>query len=235
MRRRRAGPQAFRKGFRGVLQTDAYAGYDSVIVEGILHAGCWAPARRKFHDAWKLDPGAADAAAGLRHIGRLDDVERQARDQQFDAPGRLRLRQEHSAAAVQALQERLLRIRPAVLPGSQLARACDYALRIGPRREVFLANGQVELDTNLAENAMRPVALGWRNWRHIGDAKAGPKIAAILSVLATCERLGIAARAYLLDGLPRLGSTPTGQVAQRTPQAGHRARQEKPAAPPPAA
>ena len=67
---------------------------------------------------------------------------------------------------------------------------CNYTLRIWERLEVFLAHGQVEVDTNLAENAMRPVALGRKNWLHIGDEKAGPKIAAIMSVLATCRRLG---------------------------------------------
>ena len=105
-----------------------------------------------------------------------------------------------------------------------MAKACDYALRIWQRLEVFLDNGAVEADTNLAENAMRPVALGRKNWLHIGDEKAGPKIAAILSVLATCERLGIDAREYLADVLPRLGQTSTGQVASLTPQAWQRSR-----------
>ena len=83
---------------------------------------------------------------------------------------------------------RLVAIRAEVLPGSQLAKACNYTLRIWDRLEVFLEHGQVELDTNLAENAMRPVALGRKNWLHIGDEKAGPKIAAIMSVLATCRK-----------------------------------------------
>ena len=81
------------------------------------------------------------------------------------------------------------------------------------------------MDTNLAENAMRPIALGRKNWLHIGDEKAGPKIAAILSVLATCQRLGIQAREYLLDVLPKLGETNTSQVKHMTPQAWLRARQ----------
>jgi hypothetical protein len=71
---------------------------------------------------------------------------------------------------------------------------------------VFLAHGQVEIDTNLAENAMRPVALGRKNWPHIGDEKTGPKSAAILSVLATSRRLGLHP--------PRL---PAGRAAQAGP------------------
>ena len=89
-----------------------------------------------------------------------------------------------------------------------------------------MTNSQVEVDTNLAENAMCPIALERKNWLHIGDEKAGPKIAAILSVLATCQRLGLQAREYLLDVLPKLGQTNTSEVKQMTPQAWLWARQQ---------
>ena len=229
MSRGREGPENFLKGYRGVLQTDAYGGYNSTVVEGILHAACWAHVRRKFHDALKLDPADQDAADVLQRIGRIYEIERQAREARLDAAGRLQLRQRHSATEVRALKERMLAIRQAALPGSQLAKACDYALRLWERLEVFLSHGAVEADTNLAENAMRPVALGRKNWLHIGDEKAGPKIAAILSVLATCERLGLDAREYLADVLPRLGRATTGQVPSLTPQAWQKDRQPKPA------
>jgi transposase len=225
MSRGREGPQNFLKGYRGVLQTDAYGGYNSSVVEGSLHAACWAHVRRKFRDALQLDPSDKEAADVLHRLGRLYEIERQAREQKLDAAARLQLRQQQSVSEVSALKERMLSIRQAVLPGSQLAKACDYALRIWERLEVFLSHGAVEADTNLAENAMRPVALGRKNWLHIGDEKAGPKIAAILSVLATCERLGIEVREYLLHVLPRLAQTSTGEVAGLTPQAWQRARQ----------
>ena len=128
-----------------------------------------------------------------------------------------------------ALKVCLVAIRAEVLPGSQLAKACDYALRIWERLAVFLEHGQVELDTNLAENAMRPVALGRKNWLHIGDEKAGPKSAAILSVLATCRRLGSHPRDYLSAVLPKLGRTLTSEVHRLTPLAWLRARQSVPA------
>jgi hypothetical protein len=225
MSRGRAGPQAFLREYRGILQTDAYGAYDSLISEAMLHAGCWSHVRRKFYDAHQLDPADPAARDVLERIGRLYQTERRAREQKLDGAGRKALRQEHSVAEVSALKARLLEIRIEGLPGSQLAKACDYALRIWARLEVFLEHGQVELDTNLAENAMRPVALGRKNWLHIGDEKAGPKIAAILSVLATCERLGIAARDYLLAVLPRLGATSTAEVQHLTPHAWHQARQ----------
>jgi transposase len=186
--------------------------------------------RRKFHDAHQLDPANAAARDILERIGRLYAIEKQAREEKLSATARLALRQQHSVAEVSGLKARLQAIRTEVLPGSQLAKACDYALRIWPRLEVFLTHGQVELDTNLAENAMRPVALGRKNWLHIGDEKAGPKIAAILSVLATCQRLGIPAREYLLAVLPKLGTTRTAEVKHLTPQAWQRARQQPAAA-----
>jgi transposase len=230
MTRSRAGPAAFLRDYRGVLQTDAYSAYDGVIGPGMIHAGCWAHARRKFHEAHKLDPADAAAREVLERIGRLYDVERQAREEKLSAPARQQRRQEQSAAEVAALKVRLVAIRAEVLPGSQLAKACNYTLRIWERLEVFLEHGQVELDTNLAENAMRPVALGRKNWLHIGDEKAGPKIAAIMSVLATCRRLGIHPREYLLDVLPKLGRTLTSEVHHLTPLAWLRARQAVPIA-----
>ncbi len=161
----------------------------------------------------------------IERIGRRYAVEAQARAEKLGAKARQQRRQEQSAPEVAALKVRLGAIRTAGLPGSRLAKACDYALRIWERLEVFLAHGPVEIDTNLAENAMRPIALGRKNWLHIGDEKAGPKIAAILSVLATCRRLGIHPRDYLLAGLPKLGRTSTGDVHHLTPLAWPRARQ----------
>lgn len=231
MSRSREGPKTFLRDFKGLLQTDAYGAYDSVITEAMIHAGCWSHVRRKFFDACQLDPANAAALDVLERIGRLYAVEKQAREQRLSAAARLALRQQSSVAEVSGLKERLQAIRAEVLPGSQLGKACDYALRIWPRLEVFLTHGQVELDTNLAENAMRPVALGRKNWLHIGDEKAGPKIAAILSVLATCQRFGIPAREYLLAVLPKLGETSTADVKHLTPQAWQRARQQ-PATPP---
>jgi len=224
MSRGRTGPKTFLQDFKGILQTDAYGAYDSVITEAILHAGCWSHVRRKFYEAHQLDPANAAARDVLERIGRLYAVEKQARAQKLSAAARRVLRQQSSLTEVNALKTRMQAIRAEVLPGGQLAKACDYALRIWPRLEVFLTHGQVELDTNLAENAMRPVALGRKNWLHIGAETAGPKIAAILSVLATCQRMGLSAREYLLAVLPKLGGTNTAAVKHLTPQAWQRSR-----------
>ena len=105
------------------------------------------------------------------------------------------------------------------MPGSKLAQACDYALKQWSRWEEFLSDGQIECDNNACEGGIRPLALGRKNWLHVGRPEAGPKIAAIASIVETCRRLDINLRTYLLDVLPRLGDWPVNRVAELTPTA----------------
>ena len=81
------------------------------------------------------------------------------------------------------------------------------------------SGGRVEIDNNWCEGAMRPIALGRKNWLHLGDESAGPKIAAVISIVETCRRLDIPLRAYLGDTLPKLGDWPVNRVAELTPSA----------------
>ena len=97
--------------YRGVVQTDAYSAYDSVIGPQMIHAGCWAHARRKFHEAHQLDPADAAAREVIERIGRLYAVEAQARAEKLTAVARQQRRQERSAMEVAALKVRLLAIR----------------------------------------------------------------------------------------------------------------------------
>ena len=91
---------------------------------------------------------------------------------------------------------------------------------------VYLEHGNVDIDSNWCEGAMRPVALGRKNWLHIGSPEAGPKVAAIASIVETCRRLDLNVRAYLNDVLPRLGDWPTTRVAELTPAAWKAAREK---------
>ena len=83
----------------------------------------------------------------------------------------------------------------------------------------FLEHPELELSNNLAENSMRPVALGRRNWIHIGSEQAGPRVAAIISVVETCRRLKIPIRDYLGSILPGLANFPINRIAELTPSA----------------
>src|SRR6201993_480558 len=105
------------------------------------------------------------------------------------------------------------------LPKSALAKACDYTLTLWSRLSRFLEYPELELSNNLAENAMRPIALGRKNWVHLGSKEAGPRVAAIVSIVETCRRLSLPIRDYLGSVLPGLADFPFNRVAELTPSA----------------
>jgi transposase len=218
MGRGRAGPLNFLKDFKGKLQSDAYIIYDK-LGESITYAGCWAHVRRKFIDTIKAAPNCVLAAEVAQEIGKLYQVEREARQAGMDFARRQALRQAQSAPVVAALKTRLREIRSQFAPSENLAKACDYTLGQWNRLEEYLKDGQLEIDNNWCEGGMRPVALGRKNWLHIGSEKAGPKVAAIISIVETCRRLDINLREYLKDILPKLGPWPVNRASELTPAA----------------
>jgi transposase len=216
MGRERDGPKDFLKGFVGTLQTDGYGAYDH-LGAGIVYAGCMAHVRRGFHKAHLLakeDPLPLEVIAQIAQLYRLEE---QARSGRMTFPQRLRMRQEQSRPLMERLKERILSIRQTVLPQSALGKACHYALGQWKRLALFLEDGQVEIDNNWCENAIRPLALGRKNWLHIGSEEAGPKIAAIASVMESCRRLDINVRDYFSDVLPKLGDWPINRIEEITP------------------
>ena len=152
-------------------------------------------------------------------IGLLYGVEEEARAQKLTADQRLELRQSRSRPIMTALKARIFQIRQGISPDRTLAKACDYALGQWERMEEYLRDGQVEIDNNWCEGGMRPIALGRKNWLHLGDETAGPKVAAIISIVETCRRLDIQLRKYLGDVLPKLGAWPINRVGELTPTA----------------
>jgi hypothetical protein len=100
-----------------------------------------------------------------------------------------------------------------------LGKACDYALGCWVQLRRFLDYGQLELSNNLAENAIRSVAVGRKNWRHVGSERAGPRVAAIISIVETCRRFSIPVRNYLGSDLPGLANFPINRIAKLTPSA----------------
>jgi len=226
MGRGRAGPKKFLEGFRGTIQCDGYDAYDD-LGPGIVYAGCLAHARRKFVEAAKgtpLDPLPPEV---LALFGQIYGVEQEARQAGLEAAQRLALRQQKSVPLMAALKERLIAIRQQAVPGTNLAKACDYTLNQWSRLEVFLQDGRLEADNNWCEGGLRPLVLGRKNWLHIGSEQAGPKVAAIASIVETCRRLDINLRQYLNDVLPKLGDWPINRVAELTPTAWQAAQQKK--------
>jgi transposase len=225
MGRGREGPEKFLLGFRGTLQCDGYAAYDQ-LGEGIVYAGCMAHVRRSFVEAAKLAPQNPLPPEIVERISQLYAVEEKARQAGLGPVERQALRQGQSAPLMEALKLRLVEIRQQIAPGGKLAQACDYALGQWSRLEEYLKNGLVEIDNNWCEGAMRPLALGRKNWLHLGSPEAGPKVAAIASIVETCRRLDINLRTYLKDILPKLGDWPANRVAELTPTAWEEAQKK---------
>jgi transposase len=217
MGRGREAPKRMLRDFAGILQTDGYAAYDKVGAAGIVHAACWAHARRKFVEALKLNTKDAEAARIVARMDALFAIDAEARDAVMSIEQRHALRLSKAAPLVAALREELLRLQKSTLPKSATGQAVNYTLSLWPRLTVFLAHPVVELSNNLAENSMRGVALGRKNWIHLGSANAGPKVAAILSIAETCRRRGIPLRDYLLDVLPGMADRKRSEVAGLTP------------------
>ena len=190
----------------------------------MVHAACWTHARRGFANVVKLNPGDPVASLIVARIHELFAVDAEAREQGLSVEARHRLRQQKAPELLEKIKAAIEAAQPGALPGGALENACQYALGLWPRLTCFLEYPELELSNNLIENSMRPIALGRKNWIHIGSPEAGPKVAAILSLIETCRRLKISVRDYLSAVLPGLanvrvqrlpGLTPTAWAAQQ--------------------
>lgn len=152
-------------------------------------------------------------------MDKLFSIDAQALEDQLDRAARHRLRQEKAPLVLNEIRVHIEAMRQTLLPGSKAGQACKYTLTLWEKLTRFLDHPELELSNNLAENSMRPVALGRSNWIHIGSPQAGPRIAAILSVIESCRRLRIRVRDYLAEILPGLDDTPIQRVAELTPTA----------------
>jgi transposase len=215
--RGRDGPKKFLGTWEGILQTDGYAAYDDVGGPKLVHVGCWAHARRKFVDAVKVNPKDGAAVAMVTRMDALFLVDRHARQLQLDAEERAALRREHAQAWVDEIHSECRNLRPQLLPKSTLGEAVNYTLNMWAKLRRCFDHAEVELSNNVAENSMRPVALGRKNWLHVGSAKSGTKVAAILSVVESCRRLRVPVKEYLLAVLPSMSGRKHSDVAQLTP------------------
>jgi transposase len=217
MGRGREGPLKFLGQWEGILQTDGYQAYDNVGGPKLVHVGCWAHARRKFVDAVKVNREDAAAVQMVLRMDALFVVDRNAREKQMTLEERLAARREHAAVWAEEIRQECVKLSSIALPKSALGKAVAYTLNMWPKLRRCFDYAEVELSNNLAENSMRPVALGRKNWLHVGSPKAGPKVAAILSVVESCRRLGVPLKEYLLDILPGLDRRKLSEVANLTP------------------
>ncbi|HEX5051115.1 MAG TPA: IS66 family transposase [Planctomycetota bacterium] len=213
--RSREGPKRFLGDFRGILQADAYSGYDHLYVDGrIREAGCMAHGRRGFVKAEVEDK--VNAGHALAAIRRLYVVERQANEQQLDPDARRDLRQRESLPVLVAMKPWLVELKQSVRPKSFLGKAVGYFLNQWDALCFFTGDGRVAIDNNRVERQMRCVAVGRKNWLFAGSDEGGRRAAAIYSLVCTCGLLGIEPWAYLKNVLQRIAEG--GDPASLTPR-----------------
>lgn len=194
------------EGFAGYLQTDGYEGYGEAGAQpGVVHVGCWAHARRRFHEALRGQSSAKPSGArsarvsraqqGLAWIGKLYQIERSVAD--ASPAERHRVRLEKARPLLEKIRAWLEAALPSVPPQTLTGQALGYLERQWPKLVRYLEDGRIPIDTNLVENAIRPFAIGRKNWL-FADTVAGAEASANLySVIQTAKANGIEPFAYL--------------------------------------
>ncbi len=206
--------------FQGTVQCDGYDAYDRLARRSgreIKLAYCWAHVRRKFNDALEGTPRTAGWM--IKQIQLLYRIESRLREQKAGPVLRQAVRASQSRPVVERIKKActLLVQSKRFLPQDAISRAMAYAIAQMPGLEVYLEDGRIEIDNNLVENAIRPTALGKKNWLFIGEAQAGDRSAIIYTVIESCRRRRIDPYAYLKDVLTRLPRMTIQQVPEILP------------------
>jgi len=200
--------------FSGFLQADAYAGFDKLYGERIVEVACWAHLRRKIFDVHESTKSQV-AADALQKIGELYAIEKAIRGKPPDR--RRDVRQEQAKPRLMALctwfEAQLARLPPK----GGLAQAIRYALGNWTALVRYADDGRLEIDNNRAENTLRGVALGRKNWLFAGSDTGGERAAVVYSLIETCKLNDIDPEAYLRDVLTRIAEHPINRLAELLP------------------
>ena len=231
--RRGEHPQGHLKNWSGILQADAYGGFNALYGEArlpglIREAACWAHARRKFFELADIEAAAHKKAAGkpqkaispiaLEAVKRIDavfDIERAINGQTAD--DRQRVRQESIKPLTDELCNWMTTQRARISGKGDLAKAFDYMLKRWPSFTAFLDDGRICLTNNAAERMIRPLTLGRRNWTFAGSDRGGERAAAIYTLLQTAKLNDVDPQAWLADVLARIASHPAARLSELLP------------------
>jgi len=197
-----------------IIQCDGYSAYLTMAMhygESVVLAACLAHIRRKFYDARHTDRRIA--AVIIRLIAHLYRIEKRLREQKASPVLREAMRSAESAPLYNRLHKILLMLKPRYLPSHSMGKAISYALNHWERQLQHLTNGHLEIDNNLAENAVRPTKLGMKNWMFFGSADAGWISACIYTLVENCKREGLNPEAYLKEVLTHLPTDPSNEAA----------------------
>jgi transposase len=218
----RAGehPRAFLKDFTGHLMVDDYAGYKGLfkrVENPVIEVGCWAHARRKFFELYDSTKNTM-AKEVIDQITRLYQIETEAKNMSVEE--RKRIRETKAIPILDELYAYLVHQSHTLSPKSISAKAVNYTLKRWQALTCYANSGDLPIDNNPAENAVRPIALGRKNWLFIGSESAGKRTAVIMSLLATAKANGLNPAHWLSDTLERLPTTLNKNIADLLPLKG---------------
>ena len=206
--------------FQGTLLSDGYEAYDRFEEkrDSVVHALCWAHARRQFVKAEDVEPVRVRCA--LDRIRALYEAEREIAERKLEGEAKLAMRAKHSKPLVAELFAWLETelVEQALLPTNPFTKAAHYALARKPGLEVFLTDPGVPLDTNHLERALRPIPMGRKNWMFCWTELGAERVGQIQSLLSTCVLHGVDPYTYLVDVLQRIDTHPFSAVEQLTPR-----------------
>ena len=190
--------KTFLNDFKGTLQTDGYSGYHAVTgSDAVISAGCWAHARRKFHEVWVVLKKDGAASKALEIIGKLYAVERHMAEQTFTIDQIKTYRQEMSKPILDAFHTWLISIRPKAPPKSPLAKAINYTLNQWEPLNRYLEDGQLSIDNNAAERQIRPFTVGRKNWLFMGSVEGAQAASVLYSLIETAKANDLNPEEYL--------------------------------------
>jgi transposase len=208
-------PKEVLKNYKGYLLSDGYEGYGQFDdVAGIITHNCWAHARRKFYDAQNFDKYKSEAVLTL--IAKLYAVEREHKGNAADV--RFAARQKEAVPVLNELFALLTQYQQDCIPGTPLHTAVRYSLERWEKLCVYTTNGNLQIDNNLLENSIRPIALGRKNYLFAGSHEAAQRSAMFYSFFYTCHEHGVNPREWLEHTLKHIYETKTSQLHQLLPQ-----------------
>jgi transposase len=203
--RKRDGPARVLGDYHGFVQADAYQGYDQLYLPGgAIEVACWAHVRRKFVDAEATDPELSKAA--VDRIRQLFLIEAEADRQELRPEARHALRQEQAASLVEEFRAWMDEAALTVLPKGPLGIAIRYAQNQWRALTRYLEDGRLAISNNAAERALRPIAVGRKNWLFFQRVGGGKTAAIIMSLLMTAKAAGVNLPEYFRDVLLRIST-----------------------------
>ncbi|MET3138501.1 transposase [Undibacterium sp. GrIS 1.2] len=209
-----AHAQNFLADWQGHLMVDDYADYKKLLKTGVTELACLAHARRKFFDLHAANQHPVTEEA-LQRIAELYRIESEAQD--YSIEERQRWRAEHAKPRLDAMHLWLIQLRKSSAEGSALSKAIDYSLKRWPAFTRYADSGHLPIDNNPIENAIRPIALGKKNWLFAGSERAGKRAAAIQTLLATAKANEIEPYAWLKETLEKLPTCPNSRIDELLP------------------